>query len=71
MALSAPLTVSLVQPVISSVVKVLSGREASREGRGYFLTLIWVGDVMLHTCSFSYNNSKTVKGVTLAFSTIQ
>ena len=34
-ALLAPLTSSLVQLVISSVVKVLSGRGVRRAGRGY------------------------------------
>ena len=34
-ALLAPLAASLVQPVISSVVKIISGRGARRAGRGY------------------------------------
>ena len=34
-ALLAPLAVSLVQPVICSVVKGISGRGIRREGRGY------------------------------------
>ena len=34
-ALLAPLAVSLVQPVISSVVNVISGRRIRRAGRGY------------------------------------
>ena len=34
-ALLAPLAASLVQPVISSVVKVISGRGVRRAGRGY------------------------------------
>ena len=34
-ALLAPLTASLVQPIISSVVKGISRRGVKREGRGY------------------------------------
>ena len=34
-ALLAPFTVLLVQPVISSVVKGISGRGVRRAGRGY------------------------------------
>ena len=34
-AFLAPLAISLVQPVISSVVKVISGRGVRRAGRGY------------------------------------
>ena len=34
-ALLVPLAASLVQPVISSVVKGISGREVRRAGRGY------------------------------------
>ena len=34
-ALLAPLATSLVQPVISPVVKAMSGREIRRAGRGY------------------------------------
>ena len=34
-ALLSPLAASLVQPVISSVVKDISGREVRRAGRGY------------------------------------
>ena len=34
-ALLAPLAVSLVEPVISSVVNVISGRRIRRAGRGY------------------------------------
>ena len=34
-ALLAPLVTSLVQPVTSPVVKVISGREVRRAGRGY------------------------------------
>ena len=72
---------SLVQPVIISVLKGLSGRVVGREGTGYVnktflvllysLTLIWMGDTMLPQCWFSYNNSKTVKYVTLASCRIQ
>ena len=35
LALLAPLAASVVQPVISSVVKGISGRGVKRAGRGY------------------------------------
>ena len=36
----------------------------------FFLTLIWVGGVILPFCWFSLNNSETVKAVTLAIISI-
>ena len=37
----APLATSLVQPVISSVVKGISGREVRRAGRGYITNFFY------------------------------
>ena len=45
-ALLAPLTTSIVQPVISSVVKGISGRGVRRAGRGYMDTNFYSSSIL-------------------------
>ena len=45
-AFLAPLAASLVQPVISSVVKGISGRGVGRAGRGYMYTNFYFRSIL-------------------------
>ena len=47
-ALLAPLAASLVQPVVSSVIKGISGRGFRRAGRGYADKNFWCHSTPIH-----------------------